>query len=371
MQGVVYWRKLTTTIVKQTRTPWTLSFFLFIVLGIILLVPEGTAEAAGLVPCGGRGESPCTLCHFIVGIHGIIAWFMSVMVFLALTIITAMGVLYIVSGGNEGLTKTAKGGLSSALVGILIVLFAWLIINVLMFWILPTNDDLGVQADFKITSGFQFNCSTETTANTGFDYEPTRGTTTGNSASMPCENIDTAKTRLNDGGTVCNGQGICKSCDTTAYDTEIASAATTYGVPEAMIRAVIARESSCNTSATRTEPDGRTSCGLMQVMSNDSSYSCSELKQPEYGIMEGARILKQAYTEANSLKSEYGSTVTEHEIAAAIYNAGKGQSTASADCQSSTGWPTIPKWGCPINPGTAEFNACDIRDYACDVGACI
>ena len=127
---------------------------------------NSSSTSTGLVPCGGRGEDPCTLCHFIVGIHGIIAWFMGVMVFLALTIITAMGVLYVVSGGNEGLMKTAKGGLSSALIGILVVLFAWLIVNVIMFWILPSKTDLGVQAGFSITNGFQFECSTTSTAGT-------------------------------------------------------------------------------------------------------------------------------------------------------------------------------------------------------------
>lgn len=136
---------------------------LLVVLAVVLF-PREYVHADGLVPCGGRGESPCTLCHFIVGIHGIVSWFMKVMVFLALTIITAMGVLYIVSGGNEGMMKTAKGGLWSALVGVLIVLFAWLIVNVTMFWILPANDDLGVEAEFRITSGFQFQCDTTSTA---------------------------------------------------------------------------------------------------------------------------------------------------------------------------------------------------------------
>ena len=158
---------------KQKQTLLIVFLLLF---GASLFVPQTSVEAAGLVPCGGRGEDPCTLCHFIVGIHGIIDWFMRVMVIAALAIITAMGVLYIVSGGNEGLTRTAKKGLAFALAGILIVLFAWLVVNVTMFRILPTKDNLGVGAEFRLSSGFSFECSTTSTANTS-------GTSTSSSSS--------------------------------------------------------------------------------------------------------------------------------------------------------------------------------------------
>lgn len=135
----------------------------FLVAMMTLHAPEAMAD--GLVPCGGPSESPCTLCHFLVGIHDIIEYFIGVMVILALAIITAMGVLYIVAGGNEGLIGTAKKGLWSTLSGIAIVLFAWLIVNTIIFWLLPTKSDLGVDASFSLTDGFQFNCNTTSLAN--------------------------------------------------------------------------------------------------------------------------------------------------------------------------------------------------------------
>jgi len=86
--------------------------------------------------------------------------------------------------------------------------------------------------------------------------------------------------------------------------------------------------------------------------------------------MEGTRILKSSYDTAKSMSSQYGKTVTVMELTGAIYNGGQGQSGASSDCKTSDGWPVIPKWGCPINPGTATFNACSIRSYACDIEKC-
>jgi len=168
---VVYFGHLTVSVVKRIHILSIAGILLL--AGVVSFFPGHVAEAAGLVPCGGRGEPVCTLCHLIVGIQGIIAYFMKLMMFLALTIITAMGVLYIVSGGNEGMVKTAKDGLKAALSGVLIVLFAWLVVNVTMFWILPTKTDLGVQAAFRIrdaadiaTLGFSFECSTVSTAGT-------------------------------------------------------------------------------------------------------------------------------------------------------------------------------------------------------------
>lgn len=140
-------------------------FSVTLALLALSLLPH-SVQAAGLVPCGGPMENPCTLCHFFVGIKNIIDYFMAVMVFLALSIITAMGVLYIVSSGNEGLIGTAKKGLWAALSGITIVLFAWLIVNLIIYWLLPTKTDLGVSASFSIQHGFQIECDTTSSAGT-------------------------------------------------------------------------------------------------------------------------------------------------------------------------------------------------------------
>lgn len=136
--------------------------FLFGIVAFFLmmaaLVPQA-AQAAPLVTCGGSGQAPCHLCDLVKGVSGLINYMRTVMVYIALTVITAMGVVYIVSAGNDGMMSMAKNGIKFSLTGIVIILSAWLIVNTLMFTVFGAKDGLGVTASFGTTTGFQFDCS--------------------------------------------------------------------------------------------------------------------------------------------------------------------------------------------------------------------
>ena len=342
-------------------------FFMFAILVVGFAgVSQGVLAAdtanGGIVPCGTGNNPPCTLCHLVIGVKGVIDWGMKVMTFFAIAIIVAMAIVYVVSAGNSGMMSKAKDGIKATLIGFAVMLGSWVMIN--FFMLTLANNGVG-----HATNWYTFTCST--TSKTQQANQTTPPPNTGTTTTAACEDINTAKQRLSSGGTVCNNTGSCKSCDTSSYNTLIQSAASKYGISDKFIRAIIARESSCNTNSVKNESNGTQSCGLMQVNTAVSGYSCSQLQNASTGIDEGTKILAKAYASGQSLKSQYGNTVTVYELAAAIHNAGAGQSSASADCNASSGWPSIPKWGCPINPGSAEFNACDIRDYACDVGACV
>lgn len=317
---------------------------------------SGTTGEGGLVPCGRGNNPPCTLCHLVVGTKGVIDWGFKVMTFFAIAIIVAMGILYIVSAGDDGMMKTAKGGIKASLIGFSVMLGAWVIINFIMATL--AKGDLGIHQ----TNWYTFSCDT-TSGTKQSNQTNGGGGNGGGGGGAACENIDAAKQRLSSGGRVCTN-GVRPSCDTSSYDAYINKYA--GSVPKDLIKTIIARESSCNPNAEASDSNGK-SCGLMQV--SGSALGCDALKDPETGIREGMKKLSSAYSSAQGMMGQYGGTVTQSELAAAIYNGGQGQSTASADCTSSSGWPTIPKWGCPINPGSAQFNACAIRDYACDVGA--
>ncbi len=147
------------------RSKAFLGAFLVFLTMVVLIAPD-SASAAGLVPCG-DASTPCTLCHFIQGISNIIIQVRNLMVFVGLTVITAMGIVYIVSGGNEKMTTIAKSGIKTTLIGIVFVLFAWFIVNMVMFYIFQAKDDLGVDVTFRFQSkddlgvdGFVFNCTT-------------------------------------------------------------------------------------------------------------------------------------------------------------------------------------------------------------------
>jgi len=116
---------------------------------------------AALVPCGrntgtAAEMAPCTLCHIIVGGKVIIDWGLGIMTVVAIVVIVAMAILYIVSIGNEGMMSTAKGGIKAALVGFAVMLSAWLIVNVVLT-LLVNNDFLD---GIKQGSAFTFTCDT-------------------------------------------------------------------------------------------------------------------------------------------------------------------------------------------------------------------
>ena len=93
-------------------------------------------DYSGLIPCGrsgnGGASEPCTACHAVVGVKRLMDYLTSIMVVVAITVIVAMGVLYILSGVNVDLKKRAKAGLQAVFFGLVFVLSAWLIVSTIL-----------------------------------------------------------------------------------------------------------------------------------------------------------------------------------------------------------------------------------------------
>lgn len=147
-------------------------FFLFSLALAALPQPA----AAGLIPCGrtpnlqnANGDpdlstainesDKCTICHVIIGGQGIMNWGLKVMTYIAITVIVAMAVMYIVSAGDNEMMTTAKGGIKASLVGFAIMLGAWLIINTTLrifsaniSGLTVTNGGFGFSCDLKSNS---------------------------------------------------------------------------------------------------------------------------------------------------------------------------------------------------------------------------
>jgi hypothetical protein len=147
---------------SMTRTAKLFFGLLFLGMAAVSLFPQAAQAAqAELIQCG-RGtdvNSACHLCDLVKGVSILINYMRTIMVYISLTVITAMGILYIVSTGDEGMIKTAKDGIKYSLVGIVIILSAWLIVNTVMFYIFDANlGNVGVKATFNVSNGFQFDC---------------------------------------------------------------------------------------------------------------------------------------------------------------------------------------------------------------------
>jgi DNA-binding beta-propeller fold protein YncE len=148
---------------KSVSRFFIFGIFLFSLLSAFI---PFSAEAA-LVPCGrstgtAAETAPCTACHIIVGGNGVIQYGLKIMTFVAIAVIVAMAILYIVSTGNEGMMQTAKSGIKAALIGFAVMLGAWLIVNTtLRILSVTVLGDLGITS-----SGFSFTCDTSSSAGT-------------------------------------------------------------------------------------------------------------------------------------------------------------------------------------------------------------
>jgi len=150
--------------------------FLFLFSSLLFFVPSplfaDEPELSGFIPCGRTTGTPaemapCTLCHIIVGGQRIISWGMGVMTVIAIVVIVAMGILYIVSTGNEQMMSTAKSGIKATLIGFAVMLSAWLIVMTVLRVISVKQDDATHEYIIpKLTispSGFSFTCDTNST----------------------------------------------------------------------------------------------------------------------------------------------------------------------------------------------------------------
>jgi hypothetical protein len=100
------------------------------------------------------------------------------MVVVAITLITAMGVLYIISAGNQAMISRAKEGLKAVLIGIVVMLSAWLLVSTVLSLLANTAYRQGDPNFLGLERGqgtFGLECSTTSSAGTA--HLPTGGTT--------------------------------------------------------------------------------------------------------------------------------------------------------------------------------------------------
>ena len=96
------------------------------------VMPVYSASAVVLVPCGGDktgSTERCTICHLVDGIHGIVQFVVKLIAVTATVVIVIAGVMYIISAGNPAMITMAKTAIKSALIGVIVVLTAFMMIT--------------------------------------------------------------------------------------------------------------------------------------------------------------------------------------------------------------------------------------------------
>ncbi len=90
------------------------------------------ASAAGLVPCGGRGESECNLGHLIQLGNNIITFLIQFAALVAVVLLAIGGFKLVLSRGNAGAMEEAKSRIWNVFIGFLIILLAYLVVETIL-----------------------------------------------------------------------------------------------------------------------------------------------------------------------------------------------------------------------------------------------
>ena len=61
----------------------------------------------------------------------VIKWFLRILAILAVLVLIIAGIMYILSGGDEGKVETAKKWIIYAIIGLIVALLAWVIVNLI------------------------------------------------------------------------------------------------------------------------------------------------------------------------------------------------------------------------------------------------
>ena len=94
-------------------------------------------QSAGLVPCGGFGQNPCTYCDLLVLADGIIRFLMYIIFPIATIMIGWGGIVIMTARESPERVKQGRAIITAAVVGILIALLSWLILDTIFKVIAP------------------------------------------------------------------------------------------------------------------------------------------------------------------------------------------------------------------------------------------
>jgi hypothetical protein len=109
-----------------------------IAVPLLLLSIPAVASAAGLVKCGLGKADECGLSDFILLINDVITYAITLSLVIAGVMIMVAGFKMVTAAGDPGKIKDARGTITQVLVGLFVLLAAFLIIKFLLQLVDPT-----------------------------------------------------------------------------------------------------------------------------------------------------------------------------------------------------------------------------------------
>ncbi len=101
------------------------------VLALMCLPMLVMAQDSGLIPCG-YGDNPCDTADVANFVNGLISFLIQMLGVIAVIVMVYAGFQLVTSGGDEGKWTKAKELFTNVVIGIVIILAAWLIVDTIM-----------------------------------------------------------------------------------------------------------------------------------------------------------------------------------------------------------------------------------------------
>ncbi len=104
---------------------------MFAPLLLVLMPVVVFGQSNGLVPCG-YDNNPCDTGDAVAFVNGLISFLITMLGVIAVIVLVIVGVQMVVSAGDPSAMKAAKDRFTNIVVGIIIILAAWLVVDTIM-----------------------------------------------------------------------------------------------------------------------------------------------------------------------------------------------------------------------------------------------
>ncbi|HOM68383.1 MAG TPA: pilin [Candidatus Paceibacterota bacterium] len=138
------------------------SFLIILIIAISLLLNNGQAFAA-LVTCDPEkpaGAGSCDLCALFQTIQNVVNFLIGAAFSMVTIMLIYGGISMYFSGGNPENTKKATKVLINAVIGLVIVLTSWMVINTIITFLAKPGSPPTFWIQIKCTPSFSNECST-------------------------------------------------------------------------------------------------------------------------------------------------------------------------------------------------------------------
>lgn len=128
----------------------------------LFLLTTSVTYAAGLVPCGGPNEAMCRACDFVAMGQNIMKWFVLVSASIVALMFAFGGMKMVMSAGNTGAVSEGKEMMTNSVIGFLILLAAWLIVNTVLMTFMKDGNGIAVWGTIQCVDNPAMSATTNT-----------------------------------------------------------------------------------------------------------------------------------------------------------------------------------------------------------------